>query len=278
MKSVAKGTAVVAVGAAIGALTYKLILSGEAANSADARVRNIAKSMGLFGDQSDAVAERLNNLADNGDVGDVPFHAMREFFEVLAGAPDVGIADSARLPRGDELVGHLGGGADSDKVGTVGGVESDDIRDGDLTGGSAGAHPFVHGGSQGDPESGGEILAVAKHFQIPFGSLVAGVAAIRQPDGDLMRDQAGLFLTGEVTEFPLPALLPVEGIHGVSIFAIHRVDLHPARAGSDLHDNCCGVCVSGSSAPVAVSSVLEFFLEFLSQTAPDHRSHTKSNK
>ena len=69
MKSVAKGTAVVAAavaaaGAAIGALTYKLILSGEAANSADARVRNIAKSMGLFGDQSDVVAERLNNLAD----------------------------------------------------------------------------------------------------------------------------------------------------------------------------------------------------------------------
>ena len=69
MKSVAAGTAVVAAavvaaGAAIGALTYKLILSGEAANSADARVRNIAKSMGLFGDQSDAVAERLNNLAD----------------------------------------------------------------------------------------------------------------------------------------------------------------------------------------------------------------------
>jgi hypothetical protein len=69
MKSVAMGTAVVAAGvaaagAAIGALTYKLILSGEAANSADARVRNIAKSMGLFGDQSDAVAERLNNLAD----------------------------------------------------------------------------------------------------------------------------------------------------------------------------------------------------------------------
>jgi hypothetical protein len=69
MKSVAKGTAVVAAGvaaasAAIGALTYKLILSGEAANSADARVRNIAKSMGLFGDQSDAVAERLNNIAD----------------------------------------------------------------------------------------------------------------------------------------------------------------------------------------------------------------------
>jgi len=69
MKFVAKGTAVVAAavaaaGAAIGALTYKLILSGEAANSADARVRNIAKSMGLFGDQSDAVAERLNNLAD----------------------------------------------------------------------------------------------------------------------------------------------------------------------------------------------------------------------
>ena len=69
MKSVAKGPAVVAAavaaaGAAIGALTYKLILSGEAANSADARVRNIAKSMGLFGDQSDVVAERLNNLAD----------------------------------------------------------------------------------------------------------------------------------------------------------------------------------------------------------------------
>jgi len=69
MKSVAKGTAVVAAsvaaaGAAISALTYKLLLAGEAANSADARVRNIAKSMGLFGNQSDEVAERLNNVAD----------------------------------------------------------------------------------------------------------------------------------------------------------------------------------------------------------------------
>jgi len=69
MKSVAKGTAVVAAGvvaagAAMGALTFKLITAGEAANSADARVRNIAKSMGLFGDGSDDVAERLNNLAD----------------------------------------------------------------------------------------------------------------------------------------------------------------------------------------------------------------------
>jgi len=69
MKSVAKGTAIVAAGvaaagAAIGALTFKLITAGEAANSADARVRNIAKSMGLFGDGSDDVAERLNNLAD----------------------------------------------------------------------------------------------------------------------------------------------------------------------------------------------------------------------
>jgi hypothetical protein len=69
MKSVAKGTAVVAAavaaaGAAVGALTYKLILSGEAGNTADARIRNIAKSMDLFGSGSDAVAERLSALAE----------------------------------------------------------------------------------------------------------------------------------------------------------------------------------------------------------------------
>jgi hypothetical protein len=69
MKSVAKGTAVVAAavaaaGAAVGALTYKLILSGEASNTADARIRNIAKSMDLFGSGSDAVAERLSALAE----------------------------------------------------------------------------------------------------------------------------------------------------------------------------------------------------------------------
>ncbi len=73
MKTVAMGTAVVAAsvaaaGMAVGALTYKLLMSGEAANKADARVRNIAKSMGLFGDESDAVAERLNNLADKIEV------------------------------------------------------------------------------------------------------------------------------------------------------------------------------------------------------------------
>jgi hypothetical protein len=69
MKSVAKGTAIVAAavaaaGAAVGALTYKLILSGEAGNTADARIRNIAKSMDLFGSGSDAVAERLSALAE----------------------------------------------------------------------------------------------------------------------------------------------------------------------------------------------------------------------
>jgi hypothetical protein len=69
MKSVAKGTAVVAAavaaaGAAVGAMTYKLILSGEAGNTADARIRNIAKSMDLFGSGSDAVAERLSSLAE----------------------------------------------------------------------------------------------------------------------------------------------------------------------------------------------------------------------
>lgn len=69
MKSVAKGAAVVtaavaAAGAAAGALAYKLILSGEASNTADARIRNIARSMDLFGDGSDAVADRLSNLAE----------------------------------------------------------------------------------------------------------------------------------------------------------------------------------------------------------------------
>ena len=69
MKSVAKGTAVVAAGvaaagAAIGAMAFKLMQAGEAANAADARVRNIAESMGLFGDQAGVVAERLNQVAD----------------------------------------------------------------------------------------------------------------------------------------------------------------------------------------------------------------------
>lgn len=69
MKSVAKGAAVVtaavaAAGVAAGALAYKLILSGEASNTADARIRNIARSMDLFGDGSDAVADRLSNLAE----------------------------------------------------------------------------------------------------------------------------------------------------------------------------------------------------------------------
>jgi len=69
MKSAAKGAAVVAAavaaaGAAVGALAYKLILSGEASNTADARIRNIARSMDLFGEDSDAVANRLSSLAE----------------------------------------------------------------------------------------------------------------------------------------------------------------------------------------------------------------------
>lgn len=103
LKSVAKGAAVItaavaAAGAAVGALSYKLLLAGEAANSADARVRNIAKSMGLFGNESDAVAERLNNLADkielqtgvDGDSIQITQSKLLTFKELAKTADEVG--------------------------------------------------------------------------------------------------------------------------------------------------------------------------------------------
>ena len=55
------GAAVVAGGAIIG---KKLIEAGEAASTSNARIRNIAESMGLFGDQAKVVSDRLVKLAE----------------------------------------------------------------------------------------------------------------------------------------------------------------------------------------------------------------------
>jgi hypothetical protein len=48
---------------AVGAAAFKFVQAGEAAATADARILNIADSMGLFGDQTKVVADRLVNLA-----------------------------------------------------------------------------------------------------------------------------------------------------------------------------------------------------------------------
>lgn len=55
--------ATLAMGAAAGAFAVKAIQAGEAASTANARLEQIATSMGLFGDEAGAVAERLQGLA-----------------------------------------------------------------------------------------------------------------------------------------------------------------------------------------------------------------------
>lgn len=51
------------VGAALGKMAYDTLKSAEAAKVADQRLNNIAKSMGLFGDQAGAVSKRLQDYA-----------------------------------------------------------------------------------------------------------------------------------------------------------------------------------------------------------------------
>ena len=48
---------------AVGAAAFKFVQAGEAAATADARILNIADSMGLFGEQTQMVADRLVDLA-----------------------------------------------------------------------------------------------------------------------------------------------------------------------------------------------------------------------
>jgi hypothetical protein len=50
--------------AAIGGITYKLISMAEEGIQAENRIKNVVKTMGLFGDQSDDVADRLIKMAD----------------------------------------------------------------------------------------------------------------------------------------------------------------------------------------------------------------------
>jgi hypothetical protein len=59
------GAAIAAAGAAAGALAYKITLIGEAANTSRARLNQIVKSMGTFGDESGIVSERISKLADD---------------------------------------------------------------------------------------------------------------------------------------------------------------------------------------------------------------------
>lgn len=59
----ASTAAIVGSAAAIGALTYKVIKWGEAANTASARTLNAVKQMGLFGSNAEEVAARLDEVA-----------------------------------------------------------------------------------------------------------------------------------------------------------------------------------------------------------------------
>ena len=58
------GIAATGAAAAIGGITYKLISMAEEGIQAENRIKNVVKTMGLFGDQSDDVADRLIKMAD----------------------------------------------------------------------------------------------------------------------------------------------------------------------------------------------------------------------
>lgn len=62
----AAGVGAIAVGGAVavGALAFKINAIGEEARASDERLRNIAKSMGIFGNEAGTVADRLLELAD----------------------------------------------------------------------------------------------------------------------------------------------------------------------------------------------------------------------
>jgi hypothetical protein len=58
------GIAATGAAAAIGGIAYKLISMAEEGIQAENRIKNVVKTMGLFGDQSDDVADRLIKMAD----------------------------------------------------------------------------------------------------------------------------------------------------------------------------------------------------------------------
>ena len=60
----AMGLAATGAAAAIGGVAYKLISIGEQGLQAENRIKNVVKTMGLFGDQSNEVADRLIKVAD----------------------------------------------------------------------------------------------------------------------------------------------------------------------------------------------------------------------
>ena len=62
----AAGVGAIAVGGAVavGALAFKINAIGEEARASDERLKNIAKSMGIFGNEAGTVADRLLELAD----------------------------------------------------------------------------------------------------------------------------------------------------------------------------------------------------------------------
>ncbi|MGA0845960.1 MAG: hypothetical protein ACO3RV_05410, partial [Luteolibacter sp.] len=59
----AAGAAIVGAGVAAGVLVKKLIEIGEGANTASARTANAVKQMGVFGERSSEVADRLDEVA-----------------------------------------------------------------------------------------------------------------------------------------------------------------------------------------------------------------------
>lgn len=177
--------------------------------------------------------------------GDLAWHPFSELHQIVAESLDVSFTHSRVRAGGDKLVGDLDRGPDGNEIGPVGSVEADGIGDGDLPGGPTGAGPCVHRGGQAHPELGGDILAVAEELEIASGRLVSGLEAVCQPDRDLLGDEAGLLHAGEVAAFALTALLPVEKEHRVAVRAVDRVDLHPGRAGSDLHDAVPALAFSG---------------------------------
>jgi hypothetical protein len=58
------GIAATGAAAAIGGIAYKLISMAEEGIQAENRIKNVVKTMGVFGDQSDDVADRLIKMAD----------------------------------------------------------------------------------------------------------------------------------------------------------------------------------------------------------------------
>jgi hypothetical protein len=118
-----------------------------------------ASNLGYVGRIAILVAEKSRK--DGRSPGDVP--GLRY---PIADERVSGIGDSARLAGGEDFRGHPGEAADCDKVGAIGGIEAEGLRYRDAPGVLAGAHPFVHGGGQGDPEASGEVLAEAEQFKV----------------------------------------------------------------------------------------------------------------